>query len=58
MDLDEYSEFHLHIPKGDSDDRHPRIIMLTTDGYIIFGEYRQRQLKKLLQQIEREFECV
>jgi len=49
---DDYCEFYLHSPSNKTDDQHPRIIMRTTDGYVIFGKHKQIELRKLLKQID------
>jgi hypothetical protein len=48
----DYCEFYLHSPSDETDDSHPRIIMRTTDGYVIFGKHKQIELRKLLNQID------
>lgn len=54
----DYREFFIHTPATHLKDGTPRIIMRTTDGYVIFDKHRQDELRKLLKQIEQESECV
>jgi hypothetical protein len=53
----DYREFYIHTPPPDQQDNHPRIIMRTLDGYVVFGKERQNELRALLHQIELESKC-
>ncbi len=53
----DYREFYIHTPPPNQQDNHPRIIMRTLDGYVVFGKQKQDELRALLNEIELESKC-